>query len=276
MSYFIAVRLAIVVAAIVVAPSIGAQQSAPDSASPLIQDNSFLVEEAYNQEAGVVQHISTFEKQRGSRDWAASFTQEWPVGSIRHQLSYELPLLRTGSKTGIGDVQVNYRYQAFGSGETRLAIAPRASVIFPTGDWKRSMGSGGVGIEASVPISYVVNRALALHTNAGVVVVPSSRNSVGVRAQTVSFAFGQSAIITASPRIQPMLELVYVRGQEVVGPDRTQNFEESVLSPGVRGAFNFASGLQIVPGIAVPIGIGQSNGQRGVFLYLSLEHPFEK
>jgi hypothetical protein len=33
-------------------------------------------------------------------------------------------------------------------------------------------------------------------------------------------------------------------------------------------------GLQIVPGIGVPIGIGTSNGTRQLFLYLSLEHPF--
>ena len=35
---------------------------------PVIQDNSFLVEEAYNQEAGIVQHISTFQIQRGTSD----------------------------------------------------------------------------------------------------------------------------------------------------------------------------------------------------------------
>ncbi|HZK78257.1 MAG TPA: hypothetical protein VFC35_05065 [Gemmatimonadaceae bacterium] len=46
------------------------------------------------------------------------------------------------------------------------------------------------------------------------------------------------------------------------------------ISPGVRAAFNFASGLQIVPGIAFPIGVGPSSGERGAFIYLSFEHPF--
>jgi hypothetical protein len=36
---------------------------------------------------------------------------------------------------------------------------------------------------------------------------------------------------------------------------------------------NFESGLQVVPGIGVPIGVGPSGGEYGVFLYLSLEHP---
>ena len=34
------------------------------------------------------------------------------------------------------------------------------------------------------------------------------------------------------------------------------------------------SGLQVVPGIAFPIGVGPSHGQRALFLYLSLEHSF--
>lgn len=41
-----------------------------------IQDNSFLVEEAHNQEAGVVQHIQSFMYLRQSKEWAYTFTQE--------------------------------------------------------------------------------------------------------------------------------------------------------------------------------------------------------
>ena len=51
-----------------------------------VQDNSFLIEEAYNQEAGVVQHI--FNLRRQGHDWSFAFTQEWPVGSQTHQFSY--------------------------------------------------------------------------------------------------------------------------------------------------------------------------------------------
>ena len=48
------------------------------------------------------------------------------------------------------------------------------------------------------------------------------------------------------------------------------------MSPGVRAAFDLPSGLQIVPGVAVPFGVGPSDGERGVFVYLSFEHPFRK
>jgi hypothetical protein len=71
-----------------------------------------------------------------------------------------------------------------------------------------------------------------------------------------------------------MLEAVYSRGREVTGDDETSDFKSFLISPGIRGAFNFSSGLQIVPGIAIPIGVGPSSGERGLFLYLSFEHPF--
>src|SRR4051795_13687763 len=66
-----------------------------------IQDNSFLVEEAYNQERGVVQHISTFSRMWNSEDWSYSFTQEWPApGNWRHQLSYTLVGMHVGAYSG--------------------------------------------------------------------------------------------------------------------------------------------------------------------------------
>src|SRR5205807_8489329 len=77
--------------------------------TPAIQDNSFLVEEAYNQEFGVVQHIQTFQRLWNSKDWAYTFTQEWPVdANPRHQLSYTLVSAHSGehpeTSGGVGDV----------------------------------------------------------------------------------------------------------------------------------------------------------------------------
>ena len=56
-----------------------------------ILDNSFLVEEAFNQEAGVFQNIVT--AARADASWELGFTQEWPVGTQRHQLSYTAPFV---------------------------------------------------------------------------------------------------------------------------------------------------------------------------------------
>jgi hypothetical protein len=250
------------------------QTQKPDSTPPVVQDNSFLMEEAYNQEKGVVQHINTFRLHRGSSGFDYAFTQEWPVGGQRHQLSYDLPVVRSARETGIGDVRINYRYQLVGSGEARVAVSPRLSVTLPTGDWKRERGSGAAGIETMLPVSYVVSPLFTTHSNFGVAFTPSARNAAGARADSYAITLAQSLVFTSSQRIQPLVEAVYTREQDVVAENSTEWSDDFVISPGLRAAFNFASGLQIVPGIAVPIGVGPSSGNRGLFFYLSFEHPF--
>ncbi|HET8647566.1 MAG TPA: transporter, partial [Vicinamibacteria bacterium] len=100
-----------------------------------IQDNSFLIEEAYNQEDGVVQHVSFFLRDLDGA-WAYTFTQEWPVGTQRHQLSLTLPLA-SGPPAGLGDVALNYRLQLIGDGAAAVAVAPRLSLLLPTGGDQR-------------------------------------------------------------------------------------------------------------------------------------------
>src|SRR5688572_31529334 len=90
-----------------------------------IQDNSFLLEEAYNQEPGVVQHISFFTRAFDG-GWVYTFTQEWPAPSQKHQLSYTVIGMDPGEglTAGLGDLVLNYRYQLLGSGDTKTAFAP--------------------------------------------------------------------------------------------------------------------------------------------------------
>jgi hypothetical protein len=79
-------------------------------------------------------------------------------------------------------------------------------------------------------------------------------------------------------RFPPLLLLVLfgvfalpMRGQQA----RSDSAGVKATPPIADNSFlNFTSGLQIVPGIAVPIGVGSSSGQRDVFLYLSFEHAF--
>lgn len=247
------------------APSAGPGQ--PPSAP--IQDNSFLVEEAYNQEAGVVQHVSTFQNGRGGA-WEYVFTQEWPLRSQAHQLSYEVPLLGAGGGmgSGLGDVLLNYRLQLLGVGGGRVAFAPRLSAILPTGDEDRGRGAGAAGVQANLPLSFELAPRFVAHTNAGVTYTGAGdRGGDG----TTTWNAGQSVIWLARPDLNLMLEGVWDRA-DVHGGQKESLF----LAPGVRMAVDLPSGLQVVPGIAVPIGLGPSDGEWSVFLYLSLEHPFSR
>lgn len=245
-----------------------------------IQDNSFLVEEAYNQEEGVVQHINTFERFRQSRDWIYTFTQEWPVGGVTHQLSYTIPVTRIADspdgKAGVGDVALNYRYQLVGDGEAKLAIAPRFSVIFPTGNAAQGRGAGATSYQTDTAMSVVLSEKLVAHTNAGYTYTPRAKDELGNRADLHAWNVGQSVVWLAAQRVNFLLEAIYTRGQEVAGPGATNTAKSAFVSPGVRWSYDFASGLQIVPGIAFPIGVGPSRHENAVFLYLSFEHPFRK
>jgi hypothetical protein len=73
-----------------------------------IQDNSFFIEEAYNQEPGVVQHIFNLpiDFTNGAREIAPSFTQEWLVFSQTHQFSYTIPYVFTEDDNGMEDMRL--------------------------------------------------------------------------------------------------------------------------------------------------------------------------
>jgi hypothetical protein len=243
-----------------------------------VQDNSFLLEEAYNQEPGVVQHISSFTHSFASDDWTYTFTQEWPVPRhARHQLSFTIPVVSPGdvpaAGPGFGDLALNYRYQLLGSGTARLAFAPRLSLLVSSGDHKVGRGFGGNGVQTNLPLSLVVNRRLVTHFNLGTTLVPNARNQAGDRAALHGYNLGQSFIFQANPRFNLMLETVWAGTETVVAPRQTQRSHQLLLSPGARWAFDFSNGLQIVPGIAVPLGAGPSAGEKGLLLYLSFEHP---
>lgn len=223
-----------------------------------IADNSFLIEEAYNQEAGVVQHVSTLTLPETDGSWEYGFTQEWPLGGMRHQLSYTVPILRPeGFDAGLGDVLLNYRYQAVGNGAGRLHVAPRLSVVLPTGSEEDGRGSGSMGLESNFPVSIVASNALALHYNAGLILSGD--------AGTVDARLGASGVLRVRRWINVLLETVWESEQEDV----------VLLNPGVRWAFDLAGDLQVVPGVAYTVALGP-DAPDAVFLYLSLEHPFSR
>ena len=253
-----------------------AQASTQTEAAKPIEDNSFLIEEAYNQEPGVVQHISAFAWETKTHAWTYAFTQEWPFFSRRHQLSYTLPVVSAGrgEGSGLGDIAINYRYQLVAGNPSGIFVAPRLSLIVPSGDERRERGAGGTGVQVNLPLTLESSSKFVTHWNAGATFTPSARNALGEQATTRSYNFGASIIWLARPALNFMLEAAGGREETVSGPDRRAGDQSFFLAPGVRGAIDFPSGLQIVPGFAVPIGIGPSRGDRELFFYLSFEHQF--
>ena len=241
-----------------------------------IQDNSFLIEEAYNQETGVVQHVGTFQRSDGG-DWGFGFTQEWPLGGIRHQLSYTIPVANMEAfGTGLGDVALNYRYQLAGNPEARTVAAPRLSVLLPTGNEEEGRGSGAVGLQGNFPLTLVLSDQLVSHWNAGMTLTPSARNALGEKASATDFNLGASAIWLLHPSFNLMVEALWLSTASVVSAGRTARDESLLLNPGFRAAFNLANDLQIVPGVAYTFDLGSGSEENALFVYLSFEHPFKR
>ena len=239
-------------------------------ASQPIEDNSFLIEEAYNQEKGVIQYINSFLRTRNG-DFAYGFTNEIPVGGQRHQFSYTLQLVRSNTKVGIGDTFLNYRYQLRGKEGDKVWISPRFSLVLPTGNYSRSTGAGAVGYQVNVPVSVEHSKLIVTHWNAGLTYTPRARNVLGDRANTTSFNLGQSTVFLIRNNFNFLVETVWNRNAAVAGPSLTSKTYSLLVNPGIRWAYNLKHGLQIVPGLAAPIGVGPSWGEHGIFLYLSFE-----
>ena len=246
-----------------------------------IQDNSFLVEEAYNQDPGVVQHIFTLghsvNRLAGpdDREWAFSFTQEWPVFSQTHQFSYTVPYswVKSGGERsdGIGDVLLNYRFQVLSETASRPAFAPRLSVIVPTGNEGRGFGDGSVGAQINLPVSKVVSERWTVHANAGMTWLPGVQNR-----DLQHYNLGASAIYAVTQNFNLMLEGVAYWDESIAENGRSQRRLSAIISPGARYAFNFANDAQVVVGIGVPIGLTREAPDFGVIFYFSVEHFFTR
>lgn len=248
--------------------------SVPPLSSQVIQDNSFLIEEAYNQERGVVQHIATFVHRRGG-DWDFAFTQEWPLGGIHHQLSYTIPIQHEGGTgSGIGDVGLNYRYQLLGDPEARTVLAPRFTILLPTGNERLGRGRGGAGLQVNIPATIVIASRLVTHWNSGITITPSAHNALGETATTTDLNLGASAVWLLHPSFNLLVEGLWLCTRSVVGEGRSVRQSSSYLSPGARLAVQLTPDLQMVPGLAYTIALDSASSDNALFLYLSFEHPF--
>jgi hypothetical protein len=258
-----------------------------------IKDNSFLIEEAYNQEQGVIQHIFNLVPTWKSGPGACTttnflFTQEWPVFGQKHQISYSIPLNRFDYESpygadagGLGDIFLNYRYQALNDEKGDfVAFAPRFSLIFPSGDADKVLGFGKQGYQVAFPVSKYTKH-WGFNFDAGLTQVPGVTAGVdpelNFEGRTLSgYYFGGSAIYLLHPKFNLMLEQLNTWGDNLTfeGDKSTQFI--SVISPGFRWAPFTTDDIQWVLGLGLPIGLSSDAPNIGVFFYMSFEHRFMK
>jgi hypothetical protein len=254
-------------------------QGDKEESSVVIEDNSFFVEEAFNQEEGVVQHIfNGLYYRRPQKNMALAFTQEWPLWGRDHQFSYTFryDFLSGPPVNGIGDLLVNYRYQVWAD-QAWAAVAPRVSVIVPTGNVERRLGLGVLGWQVNLPISKRLSGKLIAHVNVGLTIFPNvdGTTSVGQSVErTLSwFNIAASMIWLAEDNWNIMLETAGNSYAEIGQDGGVARSTELIVCPAFRYAINLHQ-LQIVPGLGIPLSIVDGETRGGAFIYLSFEHPF--
>ena len=226
-----------------------------------IADNSFFVEEAYNQEAGVVQHIQSMQLDLKSRNWGYVLTEEWPAPDEEHQVSVAIPVNHADGSTGLGDVMINYRRELFHG--DRVVVTPRASL------WLRPQpqaDAAAAGVQLQACVSIQPASALVMHSNLGIT-APLASGAADATYATLA----QSVIWLAHPRLNLLLEAT----SSLPTAAMDERAWQLIVSPGVRTALDFSSGLQIVPGLAAPVSIDADQHAWGLLLYLSFEHPLQ-
>ena len=234
-----------------------------------IVDNSFLVEEAFNQEAGVFQNIVNLHVlEKGG--WETTFTQEWPLFTQTHQFSYTLSYASAGGASA--PLQIHYRLQAVQESASRPAFSPRVTLLLPSGSSANDLDGGGYGWQVNLPVSKQFGDTY-VHWNAGFTHTPSDRDGDADHNLLTPHA-ALSGIWRLRPMLNLMLESV-IEWEEVVDAGAERRETVVTLSPGVRTGWNTGD-TQTIVGLAIPMAFSEGPTDVGVFSYFSYELPFAR
>src|SRR5262249_52422523 len=137
-----------------------------------------------------------------------------------------------GAASGPGDVFLNYRYQALFETPRQPACAPRLSLILPTGSDRDGLGSGSPGMQLDLPLSKQPTH-VATHLNLGTTIVPHALAPHGRSELLASWNVGASLVWLLADAINPLVEVVVSRDQDV-GRRAVTTATHATLNPGVR------------------------------------------
>jgi len=248
-----------------------------------IEDNSFLLDEAFNQDKGVMQFISNFSwSNLNSNCMVYSFTHEIPVVNNHHQASYTLqynfnqPFGKT-HYSGPGDLILSYSYMAAGK-DDRVMIIPQINLIVPTGDPAKGLGNGGFGGKLGLAITKRFSRTIVTHYNFSETMIyqadylttlqsESRKAEKNIKVRT----YAASVIWYPTSRLNLMFESVANHLSDTNANGSPLRTWQAIGNPGVRFAVDLHKAI-LVSGASFPFTVGgDSLDQPGVFIYLSLE-----
>lgn len=252
-----------------------AQQSIEEDG---MDDNSFLMDQGTVQTRGTVEHIFYIIAYPTSpKDAYLNWIEEWGFAE-RHDAGFTIPVtIFEQSGDGLGDIFLDYRYHLIK--EKTLNIAPRFSLILPTGSVRKNLGYDSVGFQNNWAISLYWNRHFATHWNIGTTLLPYAKelfpDGGSARKFLANFNFGISNAWMVNHHLNLVLEFVSNLGSEINNNRNINLFGQYILNPGISTNVDFKS-ISIIPGVSIPLTWKRDNFQPGIYFYLSLQHPFRK
>jgi hypothetical protein len=183
-----------------------------------------------------------------------------------------VPVGNVGDTVGVGDAALNYRLQAWLESASRPAFSPRVSLLIPSGNSSKGLGSGSPGWQVNLPFSKQFNDTY-LHWNAGFTHIPSAKDG-DAEYNLFTPHLAASGIWRARPMFNLMLESV-VAWEETPAGTATRRDAVVTISPGFRTGWNAGDGQTIV-GLALPASFSAGSNSVGVFGYFSYEIPFTR
>ena len=217
-----------------------------------IEDNSFLLEEAYNQKKDEYQFIHYYQSSKeGEQEYF--FQLEAPLTHETHQLSFDFSYLRPSEipEFTVSDTQLNYRYQAMKINEHMLT--ERLTLVIPTGSERYDSGSGEYAFSFMQSATFPLGERYMNHWNLGATIYPHA---------TTGITAGTSIVYLYKDDLNFLAETLIETDHE--------SDTSFYLNPGFRFALDGEKG-QLVPGIAFPFQYTENKIFPGVFVYLSVE-----
>jgi hypothetical protein len=254
---------------------------------PAFEDNSFLLEEAFNQPMGVIQNIFNFSWDNIKHNNAAfSFTQEIPLTDLKHQLSYTFVYdfaenSHGGVNSGFGDMSISYRPMIWGEKNWAMVI-PRFTLILPTGKASDGLGSGAPGFQFNLAVTKRPSKKIVTHFNAGFTylyksdryAVLNNENTLVGERDLFFENVGASVIWYPTRKVNLMFEYVSNFISDIGDKNTIAHSHDQIFNPAFRFCIDNGR-MQIVPGIGFPVRMTNGKYQdTGIFFYLSFEPDY--
>ncbi|MEW5758903.1 MAG: transporter [Candidatus Omnitrophota bacterium] len=175
------------------------------------------------------------------------------------------------NSSGISDIEAGLKFKILDEKENSLipSISFCLGVSFPSGNWKKDLGSNHFGFEGGVSISRQINKFI-LHTNFSGEYMPHAREEgEETKLDEVGFECGLAVVYLATKNIDLILETIGKFETENINGTHN-HFTEVYINPGIKYEFEkFIGGFDF--GIGAPVGVSYEGYNWGVITKIKKE-----